>query len=104
MHFVSARSRAPGGKIYEYLASGRPVLCVARADGGAAALVRAAGAGPTAAPDDEEAIAEAILELYERWRTSGLPSQPEVRDWTLARFSRRKLTRDLALVLDEAVA
>lgn len=96
-------SMAPAGKIYEYLASGRPVLCVARLDGRAAEIIRAAGAGPVAAPDDPAGIEDAILGLYDRWRTTGLPDQPHVREWVLARYSRRKLAADLARVLDSAV-
>jgi glycosyltransferase involved in cell wall biosynthesis len=102
LHYVGPASRAPAGKIYEYLASGRPVLCVARPDGGAAALVHSAQAGPIAAPDDPAGIEQAILCLYERWQTTGLPDQPQVRAWVLAKYSRRKLTNDLAAVLEAA--
>lgn len=102
LHYVDPATQAPSGKLYEYLASGRPVLCVARPDGGAAALVRAAGAGPVASPGDPEGLERAILELYERWRTTGLPDQPAAREWVLANYSRRKLTGELAAVLDRA--
>ncbi len=102
LHYEAPSNPAPGGKIYEYLASGRPVLCVARPDGGAAALVRAAGAGSIAPPTDSDAIEEAVLALYERWRTTGLPDQPASREWVMANYSRRKLARDLADVLDRA--
>jgi glycosyltransferase involved in cell wall biosynthesis len=104
LHYVAPTSRAPAGKLYEYLASGRPILCVARPDGGAAALVRAADAGPVAAPGDPEAIEQAILALYERWSASGLPDQSRAREWVLANFSRRKLTAELAAVLDRVSA
>jgi glycosyltransferase involved in cell wall biosynthesis len=100
LHYVAPTSRAPTGKLYEYLASGRPILCVARPDGGAAALVRATDAGPVAAPGDPEAIEQAILSLYERWSGNGLPDQPRAREWVLANYSRRKLTGDLAAVLN----
>jgi glycosyltransferase involved in cell wall biosynthesis len=102
LHYIAPASRAPAGKIYEYLASGRPVLCVARPDGGAAELVRTAAAGPIAAPDDPAAIEEAILALYQRWRTTGLPDQPHVREWVLENYSRRKQAAELAVVLARA--
>ena len=102
LHYEDPANPGPGGKIYEYLASARPVLCVARPDGRAAALVRASGAGPIASPNDPEGIERAILELYERWRATGLPDQPQLRDWVLEHYSRRKLTGDLASVLDAA--
>jgi glycosyltransferase involved in cell wall biosynthesis len=102
LHYVAPASRAPAGKVYEYLASGRPILCVARADGGAAALVRAADAGQVVSPDDPDGIERAIMSLYRRWSTTGLPDQPHAREWVLANYSRRKLTGDLAAVLDRA--
>jgi glycosyltransferase involved in cell wall biosynthesis len=104
LHYVTPSSRAPAGKLYEYLASGRPILCVARPDGGAASLVRAADAGPIAAPDDPQAIEQAIVSLYERWSTDGLPDQSGAREWVLARYSRRALAAELAAVLDRAAA
>jgi glycosyltransferase involved in cell wall biosynthesis len=100
--YEAPASFAPAGKTYEYLASARPVVCVARLDGRAAALVNAAAAGPTASPEDGAGIEQAILGLYDRWRTTGLPDQLHVRDWVLARYSRRKLAADLAAVLDDA--
>jgi glycosyltransferase involved in cell wall biosynthesis len=104
LHYEAPANPAPSGKIYEYLASGRPILCVARADGGAAALVREADAGPVVAPDDPEAIEQALISLYERWSRNDLPDQPGAREWVLANYSRRKLTADLAAVLDRAAA
>jgi glycosyltransferase involved in cell wall biosynthesis len=96
LHYVAPASRAPAGKVYEYLASERPVLCVTRPDGVAARLVREAEAGPVAAPDDPQAIEDAILTLYRRWCAGGLPDQPWAREWVLANYSRRKLAGDLA--------
>ncbi|MGN6372012.1 MAG: glycosyltransferase family 4 protein [Solirubrobacteraceae bacterium] len=104
LHYVSPSSLAPAGKLYEYLASGRPVFCVARTDGRAADMVRAADAGLIAAPDDPAGIEQAILSFYHRWSNDGLPDQPHVRDWVMARYSRRKLTADLAAVLDQAAS
>jgi glycosyltransferase involved in cell wall biosynthesis len=102
LHYRAPDSRAASGKLYEYLASARPVLCAARPDGVAAQIVRTAGAGPVAGPDDPEAIEAALLSLYDRWRSDGLPDRPHVREWVLEHYSRRKLTADLAAVLDRA--
>ena len=102
LHYRAPASLAASGKLYEYLASGRPVLCVTRPDGVAAQLVREARAGPVAPPDDPAAIETALLTLYERWRSEGLPDQPHSRDWVLAHRSRRKLAADLADVLATA--
>lgn len=103
VHYVAPASKAPGGKLYEYLASGRPILCVARLDGASASLVREAGAGPVVAPDDGAGIERAILDLHDRWRRGQRSEQPQVRQWVLERYSRRALARRLASVLDVAV-
>jgi glycosyltransferase involved in cell wall biosynthesis len=100
--YVPGTSRAPSGKLFEYLASGRPLLCVARSDNLAAKLVKEWNAGVVADPGDEAAIEEALSELWRRWRVDGLPDQPEVRARTLERYSRRAAAERLAQVLDEA--
>jgi len=100
--WVSSASLAPSGKLFEYLASGRPLLCVTRSDNLAARLVREWDAGVVADPDDGRAIEEAILTLWERWKADALPDQIEVRARTLERYSRRAAAERLAGVLDEA--
>ena len=62
------------GKVYEYLAAGRPILAVVPPDGAAAELVRETGAGVVAAPDDVDGIRDALVELHGRYANGGLPS------------------------------
>jgi glycosyltransferase involved in cell wall biosynthesis len=100
--YVPGSSLAPSGKLFEYLASGRPILCLARPDNLASRLVREWDAGVVADPHDEQAIAQAMLSLWRRWREGGLPDQAEVRARTLERYSRRAAATRLAEVLDEA--
>jgi glycosyltransferase involved in cell wall biosynthesis len=94
--------RGPSGKIYEYLVSGRPILCVTRADNFAFRLVRQLGAGICAEPGDQPGIEAAIEQLYVRWSHGELRVDPKVRDEALSRFSRAVLARQLASVLDAA--
>lgn len=89
------------GKIFEYLASGRPVLSVAHRDNLAFRLVDDLQAGACAEPGDLAAIERAIERLYVRWKSTGLPSSPQVRDTVLKRYSSRRLTRRLAAIVDE---
>jgi glycosyltransferase involved in cell wall biosynthesis len=104
LFYVAASSRAPAGKLYEYLVSGRPILCVARRDNLAYQLVDEWDAGVVAMPNDPDAIDAAILKLYDSWREGTLHIPASVRERTLARFSRRELTGQLSRVLDDAVA
>ncbi len=104
LFYAPASTWAPSGKIFEYLLSGRPVLSIARRDNLAFELVDELDAGVAAEPDDPAGIDRAITELYRRWSAGTLEIGPEVRERTLARFSRRQLTADLARVLEATVA
>jgi glycosyltransferase involved in cell wall biosynthesis len=100
--YVSSSSLAPSGKLFEYLAAGRPVLCVTRPDNLASRLVREWGAGVAATPDDGPGIEQALLELWRRWQSDALPDQAAVRDRTFELYSRRSAAERLAGVLTEA--
>ncbi|HET8556636.1 MAG TPA: glycosyltransferase [Gaiellaceae bacterium] len=95
-------SLAPSGKLFEYLASGRPLLCVVRPDNLASRIVRDWDAGVVADPANEAEIEEAILTLWRRWTADGLPDQLEVRRRTLQEYSRPAGAAQLAAVLEEA--
>ena len=86
------------GKVFEYIAVGRPILAVVPPDGAAAELIRETGAGVVAPSDDPTAIRAALEELHSRWRDGGLPDvelTPEWRD----RLSRRTRVEEMAAVL-----
>jgi glycosyltransferase involved in cell wall biosynthesis len=102
--YVPGTSLAPSGKLFEYLASGRPVLCVASAENLASRLVRELDAGVVVDPGDEAGIEQAILTLWRRWQEDGLPDQPDVRRRALERYSRQAGAARLARVLEEVVA
>jgi len=102
--YVPASSLAPSGKLFEYLASGRPILCLTGPDNLASRLVREWDAGVVADPRDGAAIEEAVITLWQRWLEKGLPDQPEVRRKALERYSRRTTAEQLARVLDEAAS
>ena len=93
---------ATSGKIFEYLLSGRPILCVAPRENLAYRLVQELEAGVVAEPHDADSIDQALTHLYECWRGGTLRVGSEVRERTLARFSRRTLTAELAKVLGDA--
>jgi hypothetical protein len=102
--YVPEASLAPSGKLFEYLAAERPLLCVTRPDNLAARLVSEWDAGAVARPVDERAIEDALRELVRRWQAGGLAAPRGIRDRVLARFSRRELAGQLARVLDDASA
>lgn len=102
LFYAPLSTRAPSGKLYEYLASERPILCVARPDNPAHRLVAEWDAGIAVAPDDAAGIEEALVALHRRWRDGGLPDVHGARERTFAQFSREQLAAALAGVLDRA--
>lgn len=102
LFYAPISNRGSSGKIFEYLATGRPILCVAGADNFAFQLVDELGAGPCARPGDQGAIEAAIEGLYRRWELGDLGANPGVRAEVLRRFSRRALAGQLATVLSDS--
>jgi glycosyltransferase involved in cell wall biosynthesis len=88
------------GKVFEYLAAGRPILAVVPPDGAAAHLVRETGAGVVVAPDDVDGIRQALESLHGRFLNGGLPAV-ELTEETRARLSRRSRVEELAELLRE---
>jgi glycosyltransferase involved in cell wall biosynthesis len=94
---VGAEATVPG-KLFEYLASGRPVLAIVPSLECATSDVLAqTGAGWVARADDPERIARAIGEAFR-----GAPPRADER--ALARFDRRMLSGQLAAMFDEVRA
>lgn len=90
------------GKVFEYLAVGRPILAAVPPDGEAAALVRETGAGLVVPPGDVDAIAEGLRSLVERWRDAAL--EPVVLDREARRrLDRRTRAEELVALLAEVV-
>ncbi|HXG75805.1 MAG TPA: glycosyltransferase family 4 protein [Gaiellaceae bacterium] len=90
------------GKVFEYLAAGRPILAAVPPDGAAAQLVRETGAGLVVPPDDVAAIRRALEELHARFRAGGLPPV-ELPEEVRERLSRRARVQETADLLREVV-
>jgi glycosyltransferase involved in cell wall biosynthesis len=86
------------GKVFEYLAAERPILAAVPPDGAAAALIRDAGAGVVAAPDDVAALREALADLHGRWRDGKLAGTPLSPEWR-TKLSRNARVEELAELL-----
>lgn len=86
------------GKLYEYLASGRPVLGVGPPQGDAAALLREVGGGEMLARDDVDGLADAVRAHYAAWAESA-PRQGA--PWeAVAPYTRRAQTARLGAIID----
>jgi glycosyltransferase involved in cell wall biosynthesis len=98
---ASGRGRGVlSGKVFEYLAAGRPILAVVPPDGAAASLIRATGAGVVVAPDDIDGMARELEALRDRWRVGTLEPVRLDGEWR-AKVSRRARVQELADLLGE---
>jgi glycosyltransferase involved in cell wall biosynthesis len=91
------------GKVFEYLAAGRPILAVVPPDGAAAELIRETDAGVVVAPDDVVGIRGALEDLHARFQNGGLPSIG-LDDDVARRLSRRARAEQTAELLRELAA
>ncbi len=80
------------GKLFEYLATGLPVLGVGPSHGDAAALLTAAGAGEMIDDTNREHIKNKVIEHFTAWRNGTVSIQ--TRD--VAKYSRKNITKELS--------
>ncbi|MDX1418819.1 MAG: glycosyltransferase family 4 protein [Rubricoccaceae bacterium] len=90
------------GKLYEYLASRRPVLALGPVEGDAARLLEETQGGHLFARDDVAGIAAFVKAHYDAW-AAGTPRPGAPADAT-ASYSRRTETGEIAAVLDAVIA
>jgi len=91
------------GKVFEYLAAGRPILAVVPPDGAAAALIRETGAGVVVAPDDVGGISAALKEMHTRFLDGGVPAT-ELSEDDRERLSRQARVEETADLIREIVS
>ena len=86
------------GKIFEYMASGRPILALCPTDGDAAAVLKETQTGMTCDFNDKDGIKEALLTLFERFSNNDLHTcfNPQVNA-----YSRKELTKKYSIILNE---
>lgn len=80
------------GKIFEYIATGKPILCIGPEDGDAAAIISKCKSGITAGYDNTEKIAGFLMNIDSY---SGLSDKTAIGE-----FSRHSLTKRIAEVLN----
>jgi glycosyltransferase involved in cell wall biosynthesis len=102
MHDVgkNKRSTTVGGKDYEYMASGRPILA-AVPEGDAKDFLRQCGTAFICAPDDCQEMARILARVYKAWERGDSIVSPNKE--FLNQFERRNLTKSLAAVFDRVL-
>ena len=98
-HEPEYRATLPG-KLFEYLASRRPVLGIGQTDGAMARVLADAHAGVTFDWDDAAGMKAEILRCWTLFRAGKLDDNDEDID----RYSRRRLTRQMVQLFDSLSA
>jgi hypothetical protein len=86
------------GKLYEYLASLRPILAIGPEEGDAARILNEAHAGTTVDFNDKKRMKEMVLEYYQRYLSNSLPNNSAA---TIEKYSRRALAGEYARLLNK---
>lgn len=88
------------GKLYEYLALRRPILCLGPPAGDAAAIIGETRSGICTDFDDVDSCKSALLTFYKQFQTNRL----ETENQKLSNYSRQKLAGDVAILLNSIVS
>lgn len=98
---IPGADRVPTAKIFEYLAARRFILAVVP-DGEAARFVSECGAGMVVHPRDARGLQQALQHILSN--THEVRALPRYRPEQVARFDRRRLTGELAGLLQQICA
>lgn len=87
------------GKLFEYLAAGRPVLGIGPVDGDAAEIINDTKAGMISGFGDNNRLKNNILALYHDYKKGEL----QINAGDVSKYSRKKLTEELVKLLNGLV-
>jgi glycosyltransferase involved in cell wall biosynthesis len=85
------------GKLFEYLYSGRPILCIGPPDGDAASILKETGSGLVSGYNDLMQLKENIKSYYVAYKKGKLIT--EIKD--LGKYTRKNLTKQFVKLLNE---
>ena len=88
------------GKLFEYIASGRPILCIGPKDGDAARIIDKAKAGTTVDFENKETMKEVLRGLYQRYLTKELTNNSLT---NVQQYSRRTLAEEYAKIIHRTI-
>ena len=101
--FVNNTQNAKGiltGKLFEYLASGRPILCIGPEDGDSARILNETRTGVTIDFNDKEKMKSVILDLMAKYQDNQLVTK---QNKAVEKYSRRNLTKEFVKILKDIV-
>lgn len=96
---ANAAGRIPG-KLFEYLAVRRPILCLGNPKGDSANIIRNAQAGEAFDYQDKQALKVYLHESYNQFRSE---KQLPFTQGDINQFTSREITRKVSVLLDEII-
>ena len=85
-------------KLFEYIVSGRPILCIGSEYGDTARIIKETKAGQTVSFEDKEKMKTTIKDLFQRYLDGNLPDNTSN---AMEKYSRKALAGKIAKLLDE---
>ena len=86
------------GKLFEYMASGRPILCIGPEDGDAARILNETHAGTTVRFEDKSRMKEVLLNYYQQNKETRFHDNNTS---CIEKYSRKALTIEYAVLLNK---
>lgn len=86
------------GKLFEYLASGRPIIGIGSPKGAMAEVLSSSGCGKTFGWDDTAALKDEILRRWKEYRAEGKTKDTD--KTAVLKYERSRLTAEMAGLLD----
>lgn len=86
------------GKLFEYLASGRPILCIGPEDGDAARILKETQAGVTVRFEDKERMKGSVKNLYQQYLDHALSC---LTNDSIEQYSRKAQTQGYVKILNQ---
>jgi glycosyltransferase involved in cell wall biosynthesis len=87
------------GKFFEYLAAGRPILCIGPPNGDAAEILKETNSGLIADFKDIQTMKKNILTYYNLFKSGKLFSENR----NIEKYSRKELTKSLSEIMNRVV-
>ncbi len=84
------------GKLFEYLASQKPVICIGPPDGDAADIISECSAGRTFARNDGKGIVDYLNELVSEWKKN---NELKTNNDKFRKYSRRNQAKELSSLI-----
>ncbi len=84
------------GKLFEYLAAQKPILCIGPVDGDASKIINECNSGKTFDYDDENGIKEYLIEVYKTPKSYAFNNDEKIK-----KYSRKELSKTLVSLINK---